>query len=329
MRTLFSTAGKSAAEAWSCWSAMSSREFYDGDLEAGPAVIPDFTFEKALEYPISLTHLVCRAPIGYRRSWQHIRNDRAGLRVIWFVKRGELRFARSRGDFQILAGQGGIVDSNVPFGGRIVCDAESVFESIQAIVPAHLFLGCLPDAERFSGSFDLSGPGGQLVGPLLELLWSKGEQLAPRTLRPLVEALLHAVADSIGAAPSPHRRPSIVDKRLADIENYILMHLTDPNLCSSRVAASCGISPRYLGYVLKANNTSFSEFLWKNRLPRARDRLVSAGSFECSIGEVAFMSGFKSAAHFCRMFKSTYGCTPREYRAAHGPAARPADSLAH
>ena len=57
MRTLFSTAGKSAAEAWSCWSAMSSRAFYDGDLEAGPAVIPAFPFEKELEYPLSLLQL--------------------------------------------------------------------------------------------------------------------------------------------------------------------------------------------------------------------------------------------------------------------------------
>jgi AraC-like DNA-binding protein len=32
------------------------------------------------------------------------------------------------------------------------------------------------------------------------------------------------------------------------------------------------------------------------------------------INDVAFTSGFKSAAHFCRMFKSAYGCTPREYR---------------
>jgi AraC-like DNA-binding protein len=29
------------------------------------------------------------------------------------------------------------------------------------------------------------------------------------------------------------------------------------------------------------------------------------------------MSGFKSAAHFSRMFKDAYGCTPREFRAAH------------
>jgi transcriptional regulator GlxA family with amidase domain len=35
-----------------------------------------------------------------------------------------------------------------------------------------------------------------------------------------------------------------------------------------------------------------------------------------SIREVAFMSGFKSAAHFSRRFKATYGRPPRKYRDA-------------
>jgi transcriptional regulator GlxA family with amidase domain len=66
---------------------------------------------------------------------------------------------------------------------------------------------------------------------------------------------------------------------------------------------------------LKANNTSFSELLWSQRLPKAREWLV-ADSFErYPIHKIATMAGFKSAAHFSRMFKSAYKVSPKEYRA--------------
>src|SRR3546814_9109852 len=102
------------------------------------------------------------------------------------------------------------------------------------------------------------------------------------------------------------RRQRLVDKRLADIENYILMNLTDPDLCYDKVAASCGISPRYLCYVLKANNTSFSDLLWKNRLPKARDWLVSRATRHYPIHELAFSHWVKNAAHFSRRFQATH-----------------------
>jgi AraC family transcriptional regulator, positive regulator of tynA and feaB len=69
--------------------------------------------------------------------------------------------------------------------------------------------------------------------------------------------------------------------------------------------------------VLRANNTSFSDLLWSQRLPSARDWLVSESFRRYPIHKVACMAGFKSAAHFSRMFKSAYGISPKEYRAQH------------
>jgi AraC-like DNA-binding protein len=101
---------------------------------------------------------------------------------------------------------------------------------------------------------------------------------------------------------------------LADIQNYISRNLTNPDLSYDEVAAKCGISPRYLCHLLKANNTSFSHLMWSQRLPKARDWLASGPLHDYPIHEIAFMAGFKSAAHFSRMFKSTYGYTPKEFR---------------
>jgi AraC-like DNA-binding protein len=319
MHTLFSTQGTKPADAWQRWAAMSSREFYDGTLESASSEVPEFVFDKGLAFPISITRLTSSISMGYTRSWEHIRANRVGLRVIWFVRRGRLRFVRSDGAFEIKAGEAGIVDTNAPFNGRIVCDSGGVFESIQALVPANLYLVHLSHAETFTGRVGLDCAHGRVATGVLDMLVHEGDHLCDQAARSLVASFLDAIAPCVAVGLSQSRPPqSLADKRLSDVKNFVLMNFTDPELSADRVAAGCGISARYLSHILSENHTSFSELLWQQRLPMAREQLVSGARCRL-INEVAFMSGFKSAAHFSRMFKDAYGCTPREFRAAHSP----------
>ncbi|MEJ7935908.1 AraC family transcriptional regulator [Sphingobium sp. AN558] len=317
MQTLFSANGNATSEVWAKWATLSAREFYDGEFVADHVDKLQFCFEKALAFPASLTYLALNCGTSYRRTWQHIRSNKVGFKVIWFISKGTLSISRSNGSSIIEKGQMGILDSDAPFHCKMTPGVDGMFESYQLAVPAYLFLAHLEGAEQVNNVFSLETPQGKVVQRMLHLLVKEGENLSRRTAKPLTESLLEALADCIDLKGLDiSRRQSLVDKRLADIENYILMNLSDPDLCYNRVASNCGISPRYLCYVLKANNTSFSDLLWKNRLPRARDLLVAPGTRGYPIHEIAFMSGFKSAAHFSRMFKAAYGCPPREFRNA-------------
>jgi AraC-like DNA-binding protein len=240
-----------------------------------------------------------------------------GFRVIWFVARGAFRITQSGGAFEIAEGEAGILDSDAPFHCKVQHDESGCFESYQMIVPAYLFMEHLQGADLISKSFELMTPDGKVVQRLLHLLVNDGENLSRKVAKPLVDSLLEAVATCIskGEEGTP-KQQTHVDKRLSGIEDYILMNLTDPDLCYSRVAANCGISPRYLCYLLKANNTSFSELLWSNRLAKAKGLLLALAAQDFPIQEIAFMSGFKSAAHFSRMFKAANGCPPKEFRSA-------------
>jgi AraC-like DNA-binding protein len=313
---LFDTTGKSSVEVMQCWEEMARREFYSGELEASNDAPPNLHFMKGVGYPVSLTRLVCDAPIGYRRSWEHIRRDAAALRVLWFVRRGRLRFVRCQDSFDVTPGTCGTIDSNVPFNGKISCDADGIFESIQVVLPVHLFLECIPNGGRCAGAFPLTGSAGRIVESTLDLLWTHGESMNEETCAALRRAMLLSVGECIGDHPTTQRIPSLVEKRITEVEHYILMHLSDPTLSTDKVAAACGISPRYLAHLMRSRNGTFSDYLWKHRLKHAQDNLVAAGTRNRTIAEIAFMSGFKSAAHFCRMFKAGYGSTPSEYRVA-------------
>jgi AraC-like DNA-binding protein len=87
------------------------------------------------------------------------------------------------------------------------------------------------------------------------------------------------------------------------------------------VAKGCGISPRYLSFLLRLKGTSFSELVWEQRLEKARNWLSSSDPRDISISEIAYGVGFKSPAHFSRMFKRVFKVNPREFRgecAEHG-----------
>lgn len=305
-------------DAWRSVDATIVRELFSGRLEFDPAVSPEASVSKALGSPLSLTHFNADMPLTYRRSWHDIRANKVGVKVIWVIRRGSLHILRSGGGCVVDAGDAGILDSNAPFQMKMLVDKYGVHESLQIIVPPDLFATHLPGAERLNESFALNSTAGNLTQSLLSLLVEKGEVLNLKTATSLTEVLLAAIGENIGIRPDTCRRPGLVDRRLADIEEFIAMNLADPNLSYAKVAASCGISTRYLRHILKANGKSYSELLWRSRLPKARDLLISSATRNYSIREVAFMSGFKSAAHFSRRFKATYGRPPRKYRDAHG-----------
>lgn len=318
MDLVYSNDGCNPSEAMKNCAALAKREFYDGNLECSDGDLIGVRFDKALYHPISIMRISTVSELSYHRAYQHIRKNRVGLRVIWFVTRGSVKIARAQGQCEIKAGQSGILDSNQPFHATLCRDGEASHESFQVIVPPDLFYAHLQEAEKFYEPFHLDSADGKVVRQLLDLLAENGHELSQRATKPLVQSMLEAIADHLrNCHIDMPKRQKLVDRRLSDIENYIMMNITDPDLCFDKVAANCGISPRYLCYILKANNTSFSELLWQNRLPKARDWLVAARTREYPIHEIAYMSGFKSAAHFSRMFKAAYGLPPREFRALH------------
>lgn len=308
MEELFSSKATLSEDAFKRYYEISRREFYDGELAIEGNGTFDIQMEKALANPVTIIHITSRAEMSYRRSSGHIRRNKAGFRVIWIVRHGSVKIFRNHGACEIGAGQAGIVDSDSPFKAVHAPDGDLPYDAFQVVVPPDLFFRHLNEAERFLDPFHLDSAHGEIARSLLELIVRHGDQLNPGTANSLGLALLDAIADHLRVCKfaMPQRR-TITDQRMADIENYIAMHITDPDISYEQVAASCGISSRYLSYLLTAAGTSFSDLLWKNRLPKARDWLVSDKTSHFSIHEIAYMTGFKSASHFSRKFKAAFG----------------------
>jgi AraC family transcriptional activator of tynA and feaB len=315
MQTVYEYVGRDVAESRRALARMVNHEFTDGDVDIEPfAGEIRALIRKGTNQPIQCMRSITGAGISFRRSWHHIRSRKADARLLYFILQGEMRVVSSAGSYTVKPGRCALINVDEPFYTHSVVGERGNFECSLAVVPEHSVLSHMPWAKGLNTSFELGAESRKVVTTLLDLLCFEGDRLGRRMAEPLSEAFLQSVSDSVGEhfASSPR---SLVDKRFTDIQACIRKYVTCADLTYDRAAALCGISPRYLMYVLKAHDTSFAQLLWGERLPKARDWLVAGAYRRYPIHKIAHMAGFKSAAHFSRMFRSAYGMSPKEYRA--------------
>lgn len=100
---------------------------------------------------------------------------------------------------------------------------------------------------------------------------------------------------------------TVTQKVITYIEQNI-----ENNISLDTVASNMGMSPATLKRRLSAENLSFSNLLKIKRITHAATQLRTSTK---SITQIAYESGFKSAAHFSTAFKTYHGKTPKDFRA--------------
>ncbi len=105
--------------------------------------------------------------------------------------------------------------------------------------------------------------------------------------------------------------------RWGQILNYLDIHIFDAEASrSSACASAIGISERYLHKLFAHRGLKYSRLVLERRLVAAKSMLSCSNFFKDSIGLIAYQSGFKSQAHFSRVFRAHYGLSPQQYRFA-------------
>jgi AraC-like DNA-binding protein len=104
--------------------------------------------------------------------------------------------------------------------------------------------------------------------------------------------------------------------RLLAAKAWIAEHLQEPGLCTDRVAGAVAVTPRHLNRAFATEGTTVAQYIQGRRLDAARVDLTAASTAGYRIADIACRWGFASQAHFTRLFRERFGCTPSEVRAA-------------
>ena len=108
--------------------------------------------------------------------------------------------------------------------------------------------------------------------------------------------------------------------RRLQIRRYIRANLADPRLSPARIADALHVSRRTLYAALSPDDDGVAAEIRGQRLERARAILLDP-SQKRSVAEVAATVGLPNPAHFSRIFRSRYGLSPSDLRAAAGSVA--------
>lgn len=134
--------------------------------------------------------------------------------------------------------------------------------------------------------------------------------------------LIRRLYVDLGSTSHP-TRPHSAAELLLNAQAQIESRLSDPDLSPNDIAQACFISTRYLHRVFSDEGLSVCDFIRSERLSRCHRDLLDPAFADQPIKAVASRWGLPSPAHFSRVFRDRYGCSPREFRSSNGAAARP------
>lgn len=291
------------------------QEYYEGEYLILPGNDVDVRIEKMLDCIYPVFNLRTRTATIFKRSWSHIQRDKTDVAIIWFVKHGRVTISDSSGTQFIEPGECAITRSLQPFHMENLVDDHSLNEVLHVIVPTHVLRSYIPDAVCSGTAFSFRDGNCHVAARTFAMLCEQGAHVD----RPVAEEMMRAAFMALGHGMSTSlqlRAPrTLGERRLHDILACIETHLSNPELAAATVARRCGISDRYLYSIFKSQQTSFMRVLWNRRLEKTKTWLTAKDMSHLPIAKIAYMAGFKSPAHFSRMFKRVMKIAPQDFRA--------------
>lgn len=292
-----------------------NEEYYLGDYSLESTTAIDVTADRKTAGSCSLIRIRSRNRQYFRRSWSHIRADGTDVAVLWFLKRGALSISHQSGRSLVKAGDFAVTYSTAPFYMECDTDEQSVHLVFHVVVPTHMLRRFIPAHVPAGFCTTAEGREFSLAERIFTDVFEDCGRLSEQSALRLVDGALSVLRDALGDRDlrRPIRR-SLAETRLEQVLRFLDARFCDPALSLGGVAKACGISRRYLSFLLELHGTPFSTMIWQKRLNAAAEWLASADSAGVGIKEIAHRVGFKSPAHFSRLFKSAYDLSPTEYR---------------
>ncbi|WP_103342870.1 helix-turn-helix domain-containing protein [Amycolatopsis sp. CA-126428] len=239
------------------------------------------------------------------------RSDPEAFRVLLGVD-GRNVFRHCGRSTVVRPGDMALYDSSRTFEGRREPGAGGTEHIVAATFPR----SALPvDPRELRGECLPAGGVGTLVRTFLAEV--AGAAVAGRDAgQRLACAWLDLLTVHLGDLLDPVPARDAADRTLfLRIGKFIDTHLADPALTPDAVAAAHFISPRTLQRLFARHDATVAARIRQRRLARCREDLRDPALAGLTVRAIAARWGFPDQAQFSRVFRRTYGTTPRAWRA--------------
>ncbi|MCY4514619.1 MAG: helix-turn-helix domain-containing protein [Candidatus Tectomicrobia bacterium] len=274
---------------------------FDGELCGGVA-LSDLSFSEVISDP----HFVLRSKRQIAKSTE------ADFLISFQLKqRGLVR--QSGREALLTPGSFALYDSTEPYSLTF----KERFHQFVVQMPKEVLSRHLMNPEQYT-AIAMSGTSG-LGAVLRNFIFSVAKELDGA--RPVPEELADNLVEMMAMAFSSSvmlkqiGSHSIVRETLRQkIRQYIDCNLCNPKLSNKQIAHAQGISTRYLHKLFQQEEESVHTLILRKRLEKAYRFLTDPAYAGHSVEQIAYSTGFSTAAHFSRCFKKRYGLSPSEIR---------------
>ncbi|MEU8674493.1 helix-turn-helix domain-containing protein [Streptomyces sp. NPDC048560] len=157
---------------------------------------------------------------------------------------------------------------------------------------------------------------GAVLTPFLSTLVASAPSYSPAAAGRLASGVVDLFATLVaeqadGAGPGPQDSRGALVARIRD---HIDGNLGDPALSPEAIAKAHHISVRYLHRLFQDEGITVGRLMLRRRLEECARELARGGRVAPTVSSVAQRWGFVNPAHFSRVFRGSYGISPREWR---------------
>ena len=99
--------------------------------------------------------------------------------------------------------------------------------------------------------------------------------------------------------------------KLIEVVSYIKRNLNKQITLKQVADIACMTEQSFCRFFKKRTKISFSQYLNDLRISYAKELLIQSDK---SIGDIAYLCGYSSDSHFCRIFKEHVGESPFKYK---------------
>ncbi|PYE15903.1 AraC family transcriptional regulator [Williamsia limnetica] len=246
-----------------------------------------------------------------RRSVATIRRADPGVIKVGLQLHGHSTVQQNGRHATLAPGDLAIYDTSVEYGLHLT----DSFDMLVAVIPRQaLRVADRELTDATARTITTTTGAGALLGPLLLSLRSNHQGSSAAT--PLIEDAVADIVSAVVRSSAPVDALGSGQTVLLSARAYIEAHLGDPTLCPTAVASHHHVSVRYLQKLFAYDGLSVAGFIRQRRLERCRRDLADRTQSHRSVGSICATNGLVDASHFSRLFKQTYGVSPRHYREA-------------
>jgi AraC-like DNA-binding protein len=254
--------------------------------------------------------------VEVRRTPDAIRRSDPGYLKLGMQIRGYCVLSQDDREAALTPGDFGMYDTGRPYQVSFERD----FAQLVVMFP-HEMIHLRPDAMKDMTARGVGGLVSKLLIGIAEQLrgieeLAANQQLSNGVLNLLAAALSEQLGCESNVPPETHKAALMLQ-----IKSFINARLDDPELSSAPIARAHNISARYLQKLFEGDGTTATEWIRHRRLEHCRRDLADPRNSGTPIATIAAQWGLLDSSYFSKLFKTTYGISPREYRAQASHAA--------